>query len=87
MRDFFLLQVSVHPLADAEESVLVAARKSEQFQFPGRVGIWDKVRGLVGVRCRGESTDPGKSIEVRQSEIQRLAPAHRKPGQRAILAI
>ena len=43
--------------------------------------------GRLRVGGGGEAADPGERVEVRQPEVQRLAAAHRQPGQRPVLAV
>lgn len=78
----------VNTLGDADETVLVAAGKIEQFQFPARGGrIGHEVGGRPGVGSGGKTAHPRQGIEVRDAEIERLSPTHRKAGQGAMLAV
>ena len=70
VRNVILLQVGVNPLTDANQPILIAAREVEEFQKPG--GLF-RIRNEFGtglcVWGRGESTDPGESIEVPQTKV------------------
>ena len=41
------------------------------------------------MRCRDRprSADPGEGIEMREADIERLGPSHRKPGQSPTLTL
>jgi hypothetical protein len=49
--------------------------------------VLDEVGGTPGVRGRGEAAHPGERVEVAQPEVERLAAAHRQPGQGPRLAV
>jgi len=75
-------------LADAEETVFIAAGNPKQFEL---------LRGFRGCRnelCRSfriwrgrETADPRKSFEMTQPEIQALTATHREARQCAVFAI
>ena len=88
VRNVVFLQVGMHTLADPDQTVPLAAGKPQQFEIgPGGCGGGHEFACGPGVGRRGEGTDPGKRIEVPQPEVQRLATAHRKTCQRAMLAV
>jgi hypothetical protein len=62
--NFFLLEIRVRPLADANQPVLVAAREPKEFQFFDRLGVGDKLGRTLGIWRGGESADIGKGVEV-----------------------
>ena len=87
VRDFVLLQVGVHTLADVDEAIFVAAGEPEEFQLLGGSGVRQQFGGLLGVGRGGETADPRKLVHVTEPEVQGLAAAHRETGKGAMLAV
>ena len=88
MRDAILLEILVHRLADANQTVLVAAAEPYQLQLFGNRRVRHQRRWrLPCVGRRREPADIGERLGVNQADVQRLAAAHRKAGQGAVVAI
>ena len=68
-----------HPMAPV--------RVEMTLELAGGLGVGHQLLGRLGVGGRGKATNPGEGLEVRQAEVQRLAAAHGKAGQRPVLAV
>ncbi len=78
----------MHVLADAEQTVLVTTGNIQQFELPDSlVRILDEFFRLLGIGRGRESTHPGESIKIVQTEIQRLTSSHRQPCQSSRFAV
>ena len=88
MRHIFLLQVSMHTLADADEVVFVAGGNPKEFQLlRGGYGIRHQLCGGPRIRSGGEPAHPGEGIQIPEAEVQRLAAAHRQASKCPALAV
>lgn len=88
VRDILFFEVSMHSLADADQPILVAARKPEQFQLLfGRCRIRNEFRRGLRVGSGRKTADPGELVEMRHPEVQRLSATHGKPGQGTMLTV
>ena len=86
--DIVLFQIDVEALRPAEQSVLVAAGNVKKLQlFVNSVRTRDEFIQRLPIGRGRKTTDPGKGIEVAETEIERLTAAHRETSYRALLAI
>jgi len=71
VRDVLLLQIAVDALAETDEAIFATSGNPEEFELlRGACGIGHQLRRGLGIRRGGESSNPGKGIQVSEAKVQ-----------------